>query len=258
MFISRYTAFWRFHIIKSGSYNITRYWEMIREIHLFIDYRVTFNLVCKICTHKYMIDDRVITSWFLIIRILNTTSTESTRYLRVYLRTIALETPLSLSLFLSTLDSQLVVAPSMLTDLPQHSKHQKERALCSWWPAPPSIFADDLIVSSRCQTVQSPVVSWLRDVRRAWWARAAGSIRLKWPKRVSPPTYSFIYVRQLWEGGDFHVSIGLTNSYQKMPSIRIWCIIWKVSSFAISAFNSVHVSKTGHTMTGHTNCRCQT
>jgi len=65
---------------------------------------------------------------------------------------------------LSTLDCRRVVAPSMLTDPSQHSKHQKERVLCSWWPAPPSIFADDLVVSSRCQTVLSLVVTLLRDV----------------------------------------------------------------------------------------------
>jgi len=51
-----------------------------------------------------------------------------------------------------------------LLSLYHHSKHQKERALCSWWPAPPNIFADDLVVFSGCQTALSPVVSWLRDV----------------------------------------------------------------------------------------------
>jgi len=71
---------------------------------------------------------------------------------------------LYLSLSLCTLHRRRVVAPSLLTDPSQHSKHQKERALCSWWPAPPSILVDDLVVSSRCQTVLSPVVTWLRDV----------------------------------------------------------------------------------------------
>jgi len=65
---------------------------------------------------------------------------------------------------LSMLDCRWVVAPSMLTDPSQHSKHQKERALSSWRPAPPSIFADDLVVSFRCQTVLSADVTWLRDV----------------------------------------------------------------------------------------------
>jgi len=110
----------------------------------------------------------------------------------------------ALSLSLSTLDRWWVVAPSMLTDPSQHSKHQKERALCSWWPVPPNLFADDVVVSSRCQTVLSPVVSW-RDWEMAWWAGAAWSILLTWPQRVSPPTYSFIYGRQLREVGDFHV-----------------------------------------------------
>jgi len=87
--------------------------------------------------------------------------------------------PVCLSVSLSTLDRRRVVAPSTLTDSSQHSKHQKERALCSWWPAPPSIFADDLVVSSRCQTVLNPVVTWLW----AWWAGAAWSIRMTWPKR---------------------------------------------------------------------------
>jgi len=58
-----------------------------------------------------------------------------------------------LCLSVSTLDRRRVVAPSMLTDPSQHSKQQKERALCLWWPAPPSIFVDGLVVSSRCQTV---------------------------------------------------------------------------------------------------------
>jgi len=35
----------------------------------------------------------------------------------------------------------------------------------------------------------------------------------------------------------------VTNSYQNMLSIRLWFVIWKASSFAISAFNSVHVSE---------------
>jgi len=38
---------------------------------------------------------------------------------------------LCLSVCLSTLDCRRVVAASMLTDPSQHSKHQKERALCS-------------------------------------------------------------------------------------------------------------------------------
>jgi len=35
----------------------------------------------------------------------------------------------------------------------------------------------------------------------------------------------------------------VTNSYQRMPSIRLWFVILKASSFAISAFNSVQVSE---------------
>jgi len=70
----------------------------------------------------------------------------------------------SLCFSLSTLDRRRVVAPSMLTDPSQHSKPQKDRTLCLWWPAPPSIFPDDLVVSSRCQTVPSPFVTWLRGV----------------------------------------------------------------------------------------------
>jgi len=63
---------------------------------------------------------------------------------------------------LSTLDRRRVVAPSMLSDSSQHTKHQKERALYSWWPAPSSVFADGLVVSSRCQTVLS------RGVYNVW------------------------------------------------------------------------------------------
>jgi len=75
---------------------------------------------------------------------------------------------LALSLSLCMLDLLCLYAwPSMghttLTNPSQHSKHQ-ERALCVWWPAPPSIFADNLVVSYRCQTVLILVVSWLRDV----------------------------------------------------------------------------------------------
>jgi len=65
----------------------------------------------------------------------------------------------TVTLSLSMLERRWVIAPSMLTDLSQHSKQQKERALCLWLPAAPSIFADDLVVSSRCQTVLSPVVT---------------------------------------------------------------------------------------------------
>jgi len=64
---------------------------MIREIHMFIDYRVTFNLVYQICTHKYMIDDRVITSRFLIIGILNTTSTNTVSRFQPHSRTKIIE-----------------------------------------------------------------------------------------------------------------------------------------------------------------------
>jgi len=59
-------------------------------------------------------------------------------------------------------------------------------------------------------------------------------------ERVSPPTYSFVYGRQLWEGGDFHIHNKFIVSYQTMPSVRLWFVIWKASSFAISAFNRVH------------------
>jgi len=124
---------------------------------------------------------------------------------------------------LSTLDRRRVVAPSMLTDPSQHSKHQKERVLCSWWPASPSIFADDLVVSSRCQTVLSPVVTWLRDVGLgryeqpdpyAWRGQRECLLRLIASflhgscKRVATSTF-------------------VTNSYQKMLSIRLWFVIEK-------------------------------
>jgi len=111
-------------------------------------------------------------------------------------------------LCLSTLDRRRVVAPSMLTDPPQHSKHRKERALCSLWPAPPSVFVDDLVVSSKCQTVLSPVVSWcnfastisvvvphdmrsLIDSSLNDW-RCIGRVRIKWYKYLLS---TFLYFR---------------------------------------------------------------
>jgi len=94
---------------------------------------------------------------------------------------------------LSKLDHRRVVAASMLTNPSQHSKHQKERALCSWRPAPSSIFKDDLVGSFRCQTVWA--CCDVTERCRAWWAGAALSI-IHTPdvakERVSPPTYSFI------------------------------------------------------------------
>jgi len=114
----------------------------------------------------------------------------------------------------------------------KHSKHQ-ERAPCSWWPAPPSIFADDLVVSSRCQTVLSPVVTWLRDLGFGGQKQPDPYAWSGQRESVSS-TYSFIYGRQMWEGRDFHVR---NNSYQKYsPLVRHI----KGLQFAVSAFNSVH------------------
>jgi len=114
-----------------------------------------------------------------------------------FLCSIIVSLSLFLSISLSTLDRRRVVAPSMLTDPPQHSKHQKERALCSWWPAPPSIFVDDLVVSSRCQTVLSPVVTWLRDVG-VGVQEQPDPYAWRGQKKVYPPTYSITVTWQFY------------------------------------------------------------
>jgi len=57
--------------------------------------------------------------------------------------TINARISLSLSLSLSSLDRQRVVAPSMLTDPSEHSKHHKEEPC-----VPPSVFVDSLVVFS--------------------------------------------------------------------------------------------------------------
>jgi len=73
------------------------------------------------------------------------------------------------------------------------------RVLCSWWPAPPSIFRwpGCLLQVSNCPEPCHDVT----ERHRAWWAGAWSG-----KEKVSPPTYSFIYGWQLWEGGDFHIS----------------------------------------------------
>jgi len=82
-----------------------------------------------------------------------------------------------------------------------------------------------------------------RDVTercRVWCAGAAWSIRLTWPKTEC----LFRLIASFMDGSCERVATSsfVTNSYQKMPSIRLWFVIWKASSFTISAFNSVHVS----------------
>jgi len=57
------------------------------------------------------------------------------------------------------------------------------------------------VVSSRCQTVLSPVVTWLIDVGLGGQEQPDP---YAW-RGQSPSTYTFIYGLQLWEGGDFHV-----------------------------------------------------
>jgi len=76
---------------------------------------------------------------------------------------------------------------------------------------------------------------------RAWWAGAAWSIRLTWPKREC----LLWLIASFMDGSCERVATStfVTNSYQRMPSIRFWFVIWKASSFAISASNSIHVSK---------------
>jgi len=76
--------------------------------------------------------------------------------------------------------------------------------VCLWWPAPPSIFVDDLVVSLGGQTVLNPVVTWLKDLGLGGQEQPDHTPDVA-KERVSPPTYNFIYWRQLWEGGDFHV-----------------------------------------------------
>jgi len=155
---------------------------------------------------------------------------------------------------LSALDRRRVVAPSMLTDPSQHSKHQKETALCSWWPAPLSIFADNLVVSSRCQTVLSLVVTWQRC--RAWWTGAAWSIRLTWPKREC----LLRFIASFMDGSCDRVATStfVANSYRR-------CQVFAFSSsyvrppvslyqLSIASMFQKHIA----VMTGHTNCRCET
>jgi len=96
-----------------------------------------------------------------------------------------------------------------------------------------------------------------RDVTercRAWWAGAAFSIRLTWPKQESPLTASFI-------GGSCETvatSSFVTNSYQRMPSI---CssherppVLLLVYQFSLVSMFQKHIA----VMLGHTNCRCET
>jgi len=73
-----------------------------------------------------------------------------------------------------------------------------------------------------------------RDVTercRAWWAGAAWSIRLTWPKRcLLRLTASFM------DGSCERVATStfVTNSYHWMPSLRLWFVKWKASSSPVS------------------------
>jgi len=139
-----------------------------------------------------------------------------------------------LSHYRPTLDRRWVVVTSMLTDPSQHSKHQNETALCMSWPAPPSVLVDSLVVFSRCQTVQSPVVSWPAI---AWCAWAAWSIRLTWRKRECLLRLIASFMGSCERMATFSF---VTNSYPRMPNIPFWFATWKASSFA---FSSVHISE---------------
>jgi len=101
--------------------------------------------------------------------------------------------------------------------------------------APPSIIADDLVVPNCCEPCYD-----VMERCRAWWTGAAWSIHLTWPKRVC----LLWLIASFMDGSCERVAtMFVTDSYQKVPSIHLWFIIWKASSFAISAFNSVHVSE---------------
>jgi len=83
-----------------------------------------------------------------------------------------------------------------------------------------------------------------RDVTercRAWWAGAAWSLRLTWPKRECLLRLIASFMDSSCDR--VATSTFVTNSYQRMSSIRLWFVIWKASSFAIPAFNSVHTSE---------------
>jgi len=144
---------------------------------------------------------------------------------------------LSISLSLSALNRRQVVAPFMLTDPSQHSKHQKKRVMCSCstqhFRGRPGCF----LQVSNCPE------PWRDETERcrAWWAGAAWSTRLTWPKREC----LLRLIASFMDGSCKRVATStfVTNLYQRMPSIRLWFVIWKASSFAISAFNSVHVSE---------------
>jgi len=107
-----------------------------------------------------------------------------------------------------------------------------KRAQCSWWPAPPNIFQVPNCpepchdVTERC---------------RAWWAGAAWSIRLTWPKTECLLRLISSFMDSSCE--KVATSLFMTNLYQRMPTICLWFVVWKASSFAISAFNSVHVAE---------------
>jgi len=135
---------------------------------------------------------------------------------------------LSLSLCLSTLDCRRVVVLSVLNNPSQHSKHQKERTLCSWWPAPPSIFADGLVVFCRCPTVLSPVVTWLRGV-------GLGGQEQPDPYAWRGQRECLRLIASFLDGSCERVATStfVTNSYQRMPSIRLWFVMWKASSVSL-------------------------
>jgi len=82
-----------------------------------------------------------------------------------------------------------------------------------------------------------------RDVTkrcRAWWTEAAWSIRLTWPNRECLRLI-VSFIDGSCEG--LATSTFVTNSYQRTLSVRLWFVVWKASSFAISASNCVHVSE---------------
>jgi len=81
-------------------------------------------------------------------------------------------------------------------------------------------------------------VTWWRDV-------GLGGQEQPDPYAWGGQRESLLWLIASFMGGScerISTSTFVTNSYQKMPSIRLWFAIWKASCFVISAFNSVHVS----------------
>jgi len=85
-----------------------------------------------------------------------------------------------------------------------------------------------------CQAVLSRFLSWLKSV-----GLGGQELVLTWPKRECLLRLIASYM----DGSKKRVAMSsfVTYWYQRMPSIRLWFVIWKASSFAISAFNIVHV-----------------